>query len=858
MMFGRFCQSKSFSVDPLLHFSLLCRILAKMGKVFSFLRFDRLRFDRTLILQYLLVFAAFFMMVFISYYFGSGVVQRNIVSYGDEVVSVSAEAINAYLNEFGMTLDNISFNIERLYAGGIDAAGISRELEEWTDWMFANQRGRKSFSGLNAFIYYTYMNASRWTAPDDYIPQTRPWYLGAYQSNGELFFSDPFINMKTNTNSLSVSKLLFDNDKKPLGVLAIDISMDSIKSLIEDMYFMGSGWGVLVDNQRRFIVHPDENYIGMRLETVNEGKGGFAELAGLLAVSQSLSAFPLIAYNGVPCVAFYRRLPNGWSLGFILPREAFYREARKVRTNMIIAGVVLMMLLCAILTYMNAAKIRSDEASKIKSSFLANMSHEIRTPMNSIIGMSEFLQHEPLSGRQLGYVNDINFSAHALLSLINDILDVTKIEAGKMALIPVNYDFPAFLDNIVSMFQYMTRKKGLQFKYEITGETPKYLYGDDIRLRQVLTNLCGNAVKFTEKGHVKMRVSITTDTLRFEIEDTGCGIPRKDMPKIFNTFEQADTKGNRSIIGAGLGLAISKTYIEMMNGKLTFRSEYGQGSTFTVEIPLVWGSEEGVEYVEEDTLKERMFSAPSANVLVVDDNKLNLRAVEALLSLVSIKAKLAYSGQEAINLVQKEDFDIVFMDHMMPEMDGVETTRKIRNLGGKYKRLVIIALTANAVQGAKDMFLSNGFDGYLSKPTEMADLKKILLEWLPEEKVVKIDPASNHRGIVKKASMTKDIDPFKNDPEFKKELQILFVEDNQDKYGEIVKALEKGNIELAHRIAHSLKSNAGQIGETRLRQAASDIEDLLKNGENLVSKELLDLLETELSAVLARLAALPD
>ena len=429
-----------------------------MNKSLPLPRFDKLHFDRTLILQFLLVFAAFFIMVFISSYYGSGIVQRNIVSYGDEVVSVSAEAINAYLSEFGMTLDNISFNIERLYAGGIDALGISRELEEWTEWMFANQRGRKSFSGLNAFIHNTYMNASSWTAPDDYVPQTRPWFFGAYQSNGELFYSDPFINLKTGENGLSVSKLLFDIDKKPFGVLSIDISMDSIQSYIEDMYFLGSGWGVLVDNQRRFIVHPNESYIGMKLETVSEGKGSYAELAGLLAVGQNLSAFPFIAYNGVPCVAFYKRLPNGWSLGFILPREAFYRETRNMRIVMIIAGIGSMILLCAILAYMHAARLHSDEASRIKSSFLANMSHEIRTPMNSIIGMSEFLQHEPLNERQKGYVDDINFSAHALLSLINDILDVSKIEAGKMALVPINYDFPAFLDNIISMFQYMARK----------------------------------------------------------------------------------------------------------------------------------------------------------------------------------------------------------------------------------------------------------------------------------------------------------------------------------------------------------------------------------------------------------------
>jgi hypothetical protein len=315
-----------------------------MGKVSAFPRFDKLHVDRTLLLQFFLVFTAFFIMVFIGYYCGSGIVQGNIVSYGNEVVSVSAEAINAYLNEFGITLDNISYNIERLYGGGIGAEGINRELKEWTEWILAKQRGRESFSGLNAYIYDTYMNASSWTAPDDYVPQTRPWYLGAYQSNGELFFSDPFVNMKTNTTSLSVSKLLFDVDRNPFGVLAIDISMDSIQSYIEKMYFMGSGWGVLVDTQRRYLVHPEESYIGMRLETVSEGKGSYAEMASLLAAGQNLSAFPFIAYNGVPSVAFYKRLSNDWSLGFILPREAFYRETRNMRTVMIIAGVASMIL----------------------------------------------------------------------------------------------------------------------------------------------------------------------------------------------------------------------------------------------------------------------------------------------------------------------------------------------------------------------------------------------------------------------------------------------------------------------------------------------------------------------------------
>jgi len=827
-----------------------------VSKFLAFLRFDKLRFDRMLLSQFFLVFVAFFLMVFIGNYFGARIVKRNITSYGDEVVSVSAEAINAYLNEFGTSLGNIAFSVERLHRQGAGFERKLEELKEWDQFLRTQQEGGSSFLGIVGVLHDTFVSCDGWIAPDHLVPQSRPWYIGAYQNNGEVYYSDPYVNMKSGEFGLSVSMLLFDDDKKPFGVIAIDLSTDNIKTYIEDMYFMGSGWGVLVDNQRRFIVHPDNDYIGRRLETVNEGKGGFIELSGLLAVGETLSAFPFTAYNDVPCVAFYKRLSSGWSLGYILPKDAFNMDARSMLLVMIAAGIVSMALLCTVLAYMYAAMRRSDEASRVKSSFLASMSHEIRTPMNSIIGMSEFLQHESLNTRQIGYVNDINSSAHALLTLINDILDLSKIESGKMALTPVNYDFPVFLDNIVSMIKYMAKRKGLDFKYEVSGEMPKYLYGDDIRLRQVLTNLCGNAVKFTDKGYVRMRVVVNGETIRFEIEDTGRGISRHDMPKIFNSFEQADVKENRKVVGAGLGLAISKTYVEMMDGRIMVESEYGKGSTFTVEIPKVEGSAEGVKY-EEDVLREQELRAPSAKVLVVDDNEFNLRAIEALLSIVDIKAKAAHSGREAIEMVQREDYDIVFMDHMMPDMDGIEATAQIRKMGGKYSRLVIIALTANAVQGAEGMFLSNGFDGYVSKPIDMRELEKALLEWLPREKVQMIVKTDTERKTGHENTPIKKVQ-VKAGAEVQKELQLIFVKSNRQKYEEITKALEANDTKTALMLAHTLKANAGQLGKTVLQQIAADIEAGITDGKNMIGTELMAALKPALDAVIAEFSPTAD
>ena len=378
----------------------------------------------------------------------------------------------------------------------------------------------------------------------------------------------------------------------------------------------------------------------------------------------------------------------------------------------------------------------AEQASQTKSAFLANMSHEIRTPMNAIIGMTELLlcSHH-LSGHDMDCLNDINVSAHSLLTIINDILDMSKIESGKMELNPDHYDFKTLMENEASMFSYVAKKKGIAFNLVMDGKIPEALYGDDVRLRQVLTNICGNAVKFTEKGSVTLKVVVPEDaqTITMEIKDTGMGIRKEDIPRLFHAFEQSKSEKNRYIAGTGLGLVISKSFIEMMGGSIVLDSEYGEGTTFTITIPLVEGDISQVKHSED--VHVQSICAPQANILVVDDNEFNLKVAHGLLELFEIDADTALSGKEALGLINEKDYDLVFMDHMMPEMDGIETTAAIRALGGKYSGLNIVALTANAIQGAQQMFLESGMNGFLSKPIEMADLTRTLIEWLPPEKV---------------------------------------------------------------------------------------------------------------------------
>jgi CheY-like chemotaxis protein len=386
---------------------------------------------------------------------------------------------------------------------------------------------------------------------------------------------------------------------------------------------------------------------------------------------------------------------------------------------------------------LKVALVEAQAANVAKSNFLSNMSHEIRTPMNAIIGMGELLQHEQLNERQAGYVGDIVTSANALLRIINDILDISKIESGNFELNPTDYDFNAFVDNIKSMFVYVTQKKGLEFKLERGENLPAYLYGDDIRLRQTLINILGNAVKFTEKGSVSLKVTAVNNSLVFKISDTGIGIHKEDLSKLFGAFSQVDKSKNRNVVGTGLGLSISKAFAEMMGGSIMLESEYGQGTTFTVMIPIVAGNCERIENKKDEKTENTLY-APKAKILVVDDNEFNLKVAHGLLSLQGINAITADSGAKAIDEIKASDFDIVFMDHMMPEMDGVETTARIRELGesnDKYKSLPIIALTANAIFGAKEMFLANGFNDFISKPINTDELVSILKAWLPPERI---------------------------------------------------------------------------------------------------------------------------
>ena len=606
-------------------------------------------------------------------------------------------------------------------------------------------------------------------------------------------------------------------------------------------------------------------------------------------------------------------------------------------------------------------------AGTAKADFLANMSHEIRTPMNAIIGMAEMALREDLSEEARSYINQIKASGRALLSLINDILDYSKVESGKMELNEVEYEPLSLIHDVSNIIMTRLTDKDVELLLDCDPNIPYKLYGDDLRIRQILINIANNATKFTQKGHVCLKVGFTQTNqesiiLKVAVSDTGIGIKEEDMKKLFTSFQQIDSKRNRNVEGTGLGLAICKQLVTLMGGTISVESTYGEGSTFSFEIPqkirdskpsimlsdpeqyevagffdrqdvaedfksdaskigvhasdltrsekqhdsiLGWSklhsdkkkfflieqeyfekmdfssfhasifqsvqfvilvdafadikkwknisylkimkkplsvlnlasllNQEAIHFGENiNGEPEAMFEAPEAEVLIVDDNPINLTVAEGLLEPLHMRISTVLSGKEALEKLESNHYDIIFMDHMMPELDGVETTRIIRRLHPECNDTPIIALTANAVSGTKEMFLSEGMNDFVAKPIEVRVIMSKVRQWLPPEKLKKIQSQQEETEHTSESSREVPTAIGDLDLEYAMKLltsQDLFWKVLQDYYRVIekkadkIEALLKDEDWASYTVeVHALKSASRQIGALDLSELAAELE----------------------------------
>lgn len=400
-------------------------------------------------------------------------------------------------------------------------------------------------------------------------------------------------------------------------------------------------------------------------------------------------------------------------------------------------------------------------ANHSKSDFLASMSHEIRTPINAVLGFNEMILRESRVGLITEYARDIKSSGTSLLGLVNDILDFSKIEAGKMEIIPVVYALDNMLNDLINIIGIRAQEKGLSLRVKADPSLPRELYGDEIRIKQVIVNLLTNGVKYTDKGSVTLVIDYEKlddfqIELKISVEDTGRGIREEDMDKLFAPFERLDEISNRHVEGTGLGIALTRTLLHLMGSHLEVDSTFGLGSNFSfalrqeVENWAPLGSlDEAIGRAKSDVVKSRnSFVAPLARVLAVDDIPINLKVLTSLLKRAQVEVDTASSGMEALSLMRKNKYDIIFLDHMMPEMDGIETLERMNSDRFNLNRFEtpVIALTANAVSGAREMYMEKGFSDYVTKPTDGARLETILLKYLDPELIVTMEDEDDSTG----------------------------------------------------------------------------------------------------------------
>ncbi|MCR4787081.1 MAG: response regulator [Lachnospiraceae bacterium] len=527
-----------------------------------------------------------------------------------------------------------------------------------------------------------------------------------------------------------------------------------------------------------------------------------------------------------------------------------------------------------------------------KEAFLSNMSHEIRTPIHAIIGFSEIMMKESGDERIKTQIEMIKDSSYSLLAIINDVLDLSKIESGKMQLVNSNYYISYIIRDIEATYSLLASRKGIKFDMHLDDNIPSNLYGDKIRLRGTLLNILNNAVKFTREGHIDFYIRVVDKkddivTLCFEVKDTGIGIRREDREKIFESFSRFDIQNNYSVEGRGLGLSIAKGYMDLMGGRIEVDSEYGVGSSFKVIVDQKIVDDSPIDMDIVNARKKKKgegFAIKGMKALVVDDNPVNLTVAEGLMKTYGLVVEKASGGKEAISLCMSNQYDIVFMDQMMPEVDGIKAMKEIRKINEYYgEKCCIIVLTADAMAGAREKLLAEGFDEYLSKPLEMHRLEAMLLKFVPEQNIVDIDKLNNEDIIIeetKQASEEKEKDNAKDeildtaeklgiDPDaLRKRVRDcggslkdyasvcrIACKHAENKVRKLKEAQLSGDYDRYTIEVHALKSTFASLGNTDLAERARQQEFAGKEGNHQFIDEGMDALIKDYIAFIERIKA---
>ena len=707
---------------------------------------------RPLYAQLLFVILAFALMVISSCLYENIALKKHLKTNAEETLAQMEIKISSYFLEPQAVLLTISKTIHDIIIQGGNVNNVRKYMDEISDDL-RNKPFGYEFAGLHCYLDIfdnTYLPTADWEPPENFDATSRPWYIAAVKAAGGIATSPVYFNMRLNNYAVTYSQQIFNNNGVPLGIVALNVPLASIQDIVVNTRLTKGGYGFLLDEQYTIIAHANKNIIGLPLREINSE---FARISKLLDQGSNVSE--VLAKNslGETGIFFFRNIENGWHVGLTALKNEYYRELTEMTIIVSILGAILAAALIFVLIRIDAARNRADEANQQKSNFLANISHELRTPLNVVIGLTDLtLEDANLPDPVSENLYKISNAGNTLLSIVNDLLDFSKIESGKLSLIPSEYQISSLLNDVVTLVITRLDESPVTFNLNISDDLPSLLYGDDLRIKQILNNLLSNALKYTFSGKIELSVSCTRESssdicMKMTVSDTGIGIRHEDLAKLFYAYYQVDPKANRNMEGTGLGLPITKRLAEMMNGEITVESEFGKGSKFYVTIRQGYVNDEIIGKTVADNLRNFRYSIgkhivakkmvrddlSSSKVLIVDDVPTNLDVAAGLLGKYRIHVDCVNSGPSAIERIQRGHpvYNAIFMDHMMPGMDGIETADRIRRLGTEYSlNIPIIALTANAIYGTEQLFLQHGFQDFLSKPIDIMALDSIVKKWV--------------------------------------------------------------------------------------------------------------------------------